>query len=162
MLHNYYLFFNFLGKIIIEIQYLGLFIFSIFLYINEIKQKGGSIIPINFGNSENKSFSSKKTEKNLLEVKYISLSDLMVIVLLYFCNQFFFHFSLFQLKGLDYWMFEILFIALVFSKLYNLPIYKHKKFAIFLVLFFVLYLKYYQLYGDLLMIIIQKYILDIK
>ena len=112
-------------------NYFGLFIFSIFLYKYETKQKkGGKEKPIHYGNSDNsydKNFPYKKSEKghssidliynDLLESKYISLSDLMVIVLLYFCIQIFFHFTLFQLRGLDYWMFEILFIALIFSKL---------------------------------------------
>ena len=131
-------------------NYFGLFIFSIFLYKYETKQKkGGKAKPIHYGNSDNsydKNFTYKKSEgghssidliyNDLLESKYISLSDLMVIVLLYFCIQIFFHFILFQLRGLDYWMFEILFISLIFSKLYNFPIYKHRKFGILFIAIF--------------------------
>jgi len=122
-------------------NYLALFIFSLLLHMYEVKQrKMGKVKPMKNDNSDNKSLSSNKTEKSsfeieliyndLMESKYISISDFMVIVLLYFCIQFFIQFFHFNLKGLDYWMFELLFVALVSLKLYNLPIYKHKKFGI--------------------------------
>jgi len=123
-------------------NYFGLSIFSIFLYKYEVKQKKvESEKPIHYNNSENSHMNVELIYNDLVDTKYFTLPDLMLIVLLYFCNQFFFHFSLFQLKGLDYWMFEILFIALVFSKLYNLPIYKHRKFAIFFTIIFCTFFK---------------------
>ena len=88
--------------------------------------------------SEKKSFSSNKDARsslninfiynNFLEKQHLKLPDFFLIILLFFCSQNFRQFFNFQLKGLDYWMLEILFIALIFSKLYNIPIYKHKKF----------------------------------
>ena len=45
-------------------------------------------------------------------------------------------FIVFGLNGLDYWMFEILFMALINSKLFDIPLYKHKKLGIFIVIFF--------------------------
>ena len=133
-------------------NYLALFIFSLLLHIYEVKQrKMGKVKPMKNDNSDNKSLSSNKTEKSnfdieliyndLMESKYISISDFMVIVLLYFCIQFFIQFFHFNLKGLDYWMFELLFIALVSLKLYNLPIYKHKLFGILFIAIFCTLLK---------------------
>jgi len=118
-------------------NYLGLSIFSIFLHMYEVKQKKvESEKTMNQDNSENGHMTVKLIYNDLMETKYLTLSDLMIIVLLYFCVQFFFHFLLFQLKGLDYWMLELFFIALMFSKLYNLPLYKHRKFAILFVAIF--------------------------
>jgi len=133
-------------------NYLALFIFSLLLHMYEVKQrKMGKVKPMKNDNSDNKSLSSNKTEKSnfdieliyndLMESKYISISDFMVIVLLYFCIQFFIQFFHFNLKGLDYWMFELLFIALVSLKLYNLPIYKHKLFGILFIAIFCTLLK---------------------
>jgi hypothetical protein len=45
-------------------------------------------------------------------------------------------FIIFGLKGLNYWMFEILFMALINSKLFDIPLYKHKKLGILIVIIF--------------------------
>ena len=45
-------------------------------------------------------------------------------------------FLVFCLKGLDFWMLEIFFMALINSKLFDMPIYKHKKLGIIINIFF--------------------------
>ena len=133
-------------------EHLSILIFSIFLFKYENKQKKGKIVkPLIKDNSDKNSFSSNKKEKsslninfiynNFLEKQHLTLPDFILIILLFFCSQNFRQFIHFQLKGLDYWMLEILFIALIFSKLYNIPIYKHKKFGILFIAIFCTFFK---------------------
>jgi len=133
-------------------EYVTIFVFSIFLFKYENKQKKGKIMkPLINDNSGKKSFSYNKKEKislninfiynNFLEKQHLKLPDFFLIILLFFCSQNFRQFINFQLKGLDYWMLEILFIALIFSKLYNIPIYKHKKFGILFIFIFCTFFK---------------------
>ena len=128
-------------------NYLGLCIFSLFLHIYEVKQKKvGRVKSMQYDNSGKKPLAFNKNEQShldvyliyndLMENNYMSISDFMVIILLYFCIQFFIQFFLFKLRGLDYYMFELLFIALVNLKLNSLPIYKHRKFGILFIVIF--------------------------
>ena len=114
------------------------FIGSIFLFFYE-KKPDKQIY-------NNKSLSSyKKNQSNnevelihndLLEDKNLSIFDFFIIVLTFICKQLSKVFIIFGLKGLNYWMLEIFFMALINSKLFDIPIYKHKKFGIFIVIFF--------------------------
>jgi len=114
------------------------FIGSIFLFFYEKKQEKKT--------HNNKSLSSykKKISNNNLELiqndflegKNISISDFFIIVLIFFCMQLSKMFIIFGLKGLNYWMFEIFFMALFNSKLFDIPIYKHKKLGIIIVITF--------------------------
>jgi len=61
---------------------------------------------------------------------------LIVSILLFLCDQSFKFFSIFQLKGLNFWMFEILFIALISLKLFRIPIYIHRKLGIIIICLF--------------------------
>ena len=128
-------------------EYLTIFIFSIFLFKYENKQKKGKIVkPLIDDNSEKNIFPFDKTEKgsfninfiynNFLEKKHLTIPDFVLIIFLFLCSENFKQFMIFKLKGLDYWMLELLFIALIFSKLYSLPIYKHKKFGIIFIAIF--------------------------
>ena len=114
------------------------FIGSIFLFFYEKKQEKKT--------HNNKSLSSykKKISKNkleliendLLENKNLSISGFFIIVYIVICMQLSKAFIIFGLKGLNYWMLEILFLALIYSKLFDIPIYKHKKLGIFIVILF--------------------------
>ena len=73
-------------------------------------------------------------KNNLLEDKNLSISDYFIILLLFLCIQINKAFFVFCLKGLDFWTFEILFIALINSKLFDIPIYKHKKLGIIIII----------------------------
>ena len=115
------------------------FIGSIFLFFYENKQEKQS------ENELNKSVPYKKrNSRNNLELiqneimvdKNLSISDYLIILFLFLCIQLNKVFFVFGLKGLNYWMLEIFFIALINLKLFNIPISKHKKLGIFIIIFF--------------------------
>ena len=114
------------------------FIGSIFLFFYEKKQEK------KIHNNKCASNYKKKTSKNeielikndLLEDKNLSMSDYFIILLLFLSMQLYKAFFVFGLKGLDFWMHEIFFLALIYSKLFDIPIYKHKKLGIFIVILF--------------------------
>lgn len=95
------------------LNYLGEFIFSIFLL--KYEKTSGQI------------------KSALIENKNIFASFLIVIIFLFLTMQAFKFYTIFQLGVLNYWMFEILFIAIISSKLLGIPIYKHRKFGIIII-----------------------------
>ena len=115
------------------------FIFSIFLLFYDKKQKKKK--------NNNKSVPSynkiELIQNDLLEDKYLSISEIFIIVPIFISIQLSKMFIIFGFKGLNYWAVEILFMALINSKLFDLPIYKHKQLGIIIIIFFVLYLIYY-------------------
>ena len=114
------------------------FIGSIFLFFYEKKQEK------KYHNNKSLFSYKKKSSKNnleliqnnLLEGKNLSISGFFIIVYIVICMQLSKAFIIFGLKGLNYWMLEILFLALINSKLFDIPIYKHKKLGIFIIIFF--------------------------
>jgi len=114
------------------------FIGSIFLFFYEKKQEK------KIHNNKCASNYKKKTSKNeieliendLLEDKNLSMSDYFIILLLFLSMQLYKAFFVFGLKGLDFWMHEIFFLALINSKLFDIPIYKHKKLGILVIILF--------------------------
>ena len=102
---------------------------------NQEKQKHG-----NKSDSSNKIKTSnldlELIQNDLLEGKYLSIYDFMIIVLLFLCMQLYKAFNVFGLKGLNYWMLEILFMAFINLKLFGIPIYNHKKIGIIIIIFF--------------------------
>ena len=100
----------------VAFNYLGVFIGSIFLLRYEK----------NSGQQEN----DLKKNKNL----YASL--LYVSILLFLSTQAFKFVLILQMKGLNYWMFEILFIAIISLKLFGTPIYRHRKLGIIIISLF--------------------------
>ena len=82
------------------------------LSVKQMKNDNSDNKSVSLNNSVNSHLNIDLIYNDIMESKYISMSDFMVIVLLYFCVQFFIQFFIFNLKGLDYWMFEILFISL--------------------------------------------------
>ena len=110
---------------------------SIFLFFYEKKQENQT--------HNNKYPSPKKKcsnnvieliQNDLLEDKNLSISDYFIILLLFLSMQINKAFFVFGLKGLDYWMHEIFFMSLINSKIFDIPIYKHKKIGIFIIIFF--------------------------
>ena len=114
------------------------FIGSIFLFFYEKKQD--KQIENNKSRFTCKSKRSNNElvliQNDLLEDKNLSISDYFIILLLFLSMQLYKAFYVFDLKGLDYWMHEIFFMALINSKLFDIPIYKHKKLGILFIIFF--------------------------
>ena len=65
-------------------------------------------------------------------------------------------FKIFGLKELNFWMFEIVFMALINLKLLDIPIYKHKKFGIFIIIFFCILFKIISIIYGLKLIIMKN------
>lgn len=110
-------------------SYLFTFIYSVILYI--------------FGPSELKEetslFKKKKKEGNNIGNKNDQLSNIIIIfiiLLLIICDLLFKTFYNFTLKGLNYWMLELLFVSLISLKIFETPLYKHKIFAIMFIILF--------------------------
>ena len=69
---------------------------------------------------------------NTITVKYFFL----IIFLFYFSSQLMVILSYSGLKGLDFWMLEIVFICYITLIIFNMPIYNHKKLSIFIIISF--------------------------
>jgi hypothetical protein len=74
---------------------------------------------------------------NDAEVTDISYTSLFIIIFLLFLSiQLKNLFYIFSLKGLDYWIFEILFVCYINYKLFGTPAFKHKKYSICFIIIF--------------------------
>ena len=126
-------------KIIMEIFiYIGIFLISIFLYIYEIyqkKRKGdkdkNDLIKRNNSNSKMKliykdQLSGKVSMIKILFILFLLVLEAQLMNIFYCCG----------LDGLDFWMFEILFIYYISSKMLRSPMYKHQKCSVFFILIF--------------------------
>ena len=131
---------NFPKDILIQqaFNYFISFIGSIFLFFYEKKQDKQIE-----NNKSHTTYKSKRSnneliliQNDLLEDKNLSISDYFIILLLFLSMQLYKAFLVFNLKGLDFWMHEIFFMALINSKLFDIPIYKHKKLGILFIIFF--------------------------
>ena len=66
---------------------------------------------------------------------------MFIVILLFFSIQLKNHFYYIDLYGLDYWMFEILFVCYITYKIFEIPVYMHKKLAVGFIVIFCLTLK---------------------
>jgi hypothetical protein len=74
---------------------------------------------------------------NDAEVTDISYTSLFIIIFLLFLSiQLKNLIYIFSLKGLDYWIFEILFVCYINYKLFGTPAFKHKKYSICFIIIF--------------------------
>lgn len=121
--------FNFLGTLIISSI---IFIFEIL-----IKKKENNIIENDHSIKTRQKSDSQidyiYNEKNVL-ISYKLF--LFIIILLFLSIELKNFFFIISLKGLDYWIFEIVFVCWISNKLFKIPIYKHKLFAIYFIIFF--------------------------
>jgi len=123
-------------KIIQEIL-IGVFFISIFIFIYEQYQK-------KIRNKNDEEISIKKTYSNFSQSKLIYTDQLegnisliriiAIIFLLVLQAQSMNTFYACGLDGLDFWMFEMLFIYFIFSKILSSPIYKHQKYSVYFVI----------------------------
>ena len=116
-------------------NYLGISIISFFLVLYEYKSTKSI---------KDEELLKKEKSKNDIVYIYndeesskISIRSLIVIIILLFIaiqlkNTFF----VLSLNGLDYWIFEIIFVCYLNYKLFKIPAYKHKKFSIILIIIF--------------------------
>ena len=131
------------------IYYFNLVIFSRFLYIYEKSQnkrdKSESSIVSN--NTDINSSSSKinlKIDliyKNYEKVNISCCSIIFVAILLILSDQLRKTFFIINLKGLDFRMFELLFVCIITLVMFGIPIYKHKKLSIGFILIFCVSMK---------------------
>ena len=127
------------------LNYLGIFFFSIFLFKYETKQNKSEPSEEESHKSHDtndRHFSSNKKLKNHLiyrnyEKYMVSYKAvILVIILIIICDQLTNTFFIFNLKGLDFKMFEILFVCIITFLMFKITIYRHKKIAVgFLVIF---------------------------
>ena len=130
------------------LNFVGIFIFSLFSRLYELKISGNKInqfFTINdyFFVQQNKIFQlnndiSYERKDNFL-YKFKNYLAHNTSILLYFIISFFWvvqeilliMFSAF-LKDLDYWFFEILIVTIIFSNIFLVQVYNHQKLAIFI------------------------------
>ena len=129
-------------------NYLGISIFSFILFKYEIKQnrlnKKDNLLSLQINNSSEINLIYNEYKGN---IKLISIQSLcFAIFVLIFSNEIKKFFDVIGLKGLDFWMFEIFFICFITANIFKITIYKHKKIAIFIIIFFPLIMKIMSLY----------------
>ena len=124
-------------------DYLGTLICSIFIYLYELfylKIEEGLKTSTEI---ENTNLKESKTGSSEIDYIYeetgkieIKLSDFYSIILLFFITQMIKFFYDICLKGLDFGMFQLLFICYISYKMFRMPIYIHKKYAIYFIIIF--------------------------
>ncbi len=116
-------------------NYLGTFIFSFLFYSYETskikrKRKSQEINELNFSFISKSSLDIKLIyndyEKGLVSPLCINLIIILLTISVQLMNNFF----IINLSGLNFWMFEVLFISYLSYNIFDIPIYKHKKLAI--------------------------------
>ena len=115
---------------------------SIFLLIYEYFQNKPELSgrPSN-NDSVNLSVPRKSLKSSLIYTNYEDMNisyrpAIFVIILIVLSDQLINTFFIFNLKGLDFTMFELLFVCIIGLKMLKNPIYKHKKLAIGFILIF--------------------------
>ena len=119
------------------ISYIAIFLFSILLFIYDNflkKRKNNDVMSLN--QNEQNSFKKKLIYKDPLKGKISFIKILIIIFCLFLGRQAITAYYQCRLKGLDFWMFEILFIYLISSKLMGIQTYKHQIIGVFFVLIF--------------------------
>ena len=114
-------------------KYIGVFIFSCFLYIIETKSNKKKMI------SHRLSSSSDKTDSQIIlifndlkdENSDISILNILFIITVFVCIEYLSDIvSKLNLIIFNYWQFELLIISYINSKMFKLKIYRHQMFAI--------------------------------
>ena len=128
-------------------NYLGTFICSLILIKYETtqtrKKTKNNNSTISDSNSDSSSSKSKKSALSKLKLIYHShngkifqLSNFVVIFLLFIYVQLKNIFFNISLLGLDFWIPELFFVCYFTKKIFGIPIYLHKKFAIYFIFIF--------------------------
>ena len=135
-----------------SLNYIGTLIISFFVYRYEKSQieENDDSKSIKVANT----FSSKKLKKTSTGITLIyndindylsdsKISISFICILLTLSVQIMNQLYIINLRGLDFWMFEILFISIISSFMFGREIYKHKKLAIFFITFFPCLFKFF-------------------
>ena len=129
------------------LNYLGIFIFSIFLFIYEKTQnKSETDKSIASNNNDNNSSFYKIYSKYLIykdfeNIQYSLKPVIILVLLIIFSDQLRNTFYTLNLKGLDFKMFELLFVCVITLLMFKIPIYRHKKVAIGFIIFLCISMK---------------------
>ena len=125
-------------------NYFGTFLFSIILYKYEMSQRDNkNRLPSNSNSDNNNvSFSHSSSQIELIfsdDIEQHSSTSFGTLLfttnLLTFSIQLANQLYIINLSELDFWMFEILFLSYITSKMFGTQIYKHKKIAICIIIF---------------------------
>ena len=132
------------------LNYLGIFILSIFLLFYE-KSQNKNEQSESLVNNNNYHINKKSHNPSLiyLDIENIETSFkciFMVIILIIVCDQLMNTFFILNLKGLNYRMCEIFFVCFITLKMFKIPIYRHKKLAIGFILVFCSSMKNFSTY----------------
>ena len=120
-------------------NYFGTFIFAIFLFRYEIKQIKKN--QNNLDNNTNRTLSQIEYIYRDYEGKIFNIDSIITIILLFLGTELINSFFDLSLKGLDFWVPELLFICYLTKRMFGIPIYKHKLFSILFILIFCSILK---------------------
>ena len=120
-------------------SYLFIFIYSVILYkFGPKEMKGDTSLIERKIKEENDIVNTKDQLSNRIII--------FIVLLLILCDQLFKTFENFSLKGLNYWMLELFFVSIISLKIFEMPIYKHKLFAIIFIIIFCSLLKFSSIY----------------
>ena len=132
-------------------NYLGTSLFSFILWKYQ-RKNNKIIVPIKQQESSNLSLN----EPNLILNKDTHIQEeisgstfLYILSILILSNQLKQIFNVFGLKGLDFWMFELIFICIITSYMFKTQIYRHKIVSICIILIFSTIMKFISIYMTL-------------
>ena len=122
-------------------NYIGIVLFTMILWTYKLRQNkniklnNSHVTPVNSSkHSSEINLIYNEGKNNIKEVSVIFL--ISIVFLLFLSNQLNHIFNIFELKGLDYWMFEIAFICYISVHIFKITIYLHKKVAICIIIIF--------------------------
>ena len=121
------------------LYFIGITIFSMIIWKYQLRQDKRVKSHIISHNTQNTKLSSinfiyNDSKKNIKEVSCVLFCS--IIILFFLSDQLIRIINSFQIKGLDYWMFEIIFICFINANIFKESIYSHKKVAIYIILIF--------------------------
>ena len=123
-------------------NYFGTFIFSIFLMKYETKETKSNKKKTQKSDTQPVSHETRTKSKeielihNETEESLLEFSNFYVIILLFICEQTINIYFSISLRGLDFWMPNLLFICYLTYKMFKIPIYLHKLASIIFILVF--------------------------
>ena len=121
------------------LNYIGMTILSIVLwkYTIKLNKRNKSYINPLISSNYKSSFIKLEYNEHKIDLKEVSCAFYFSIIFLFFLSdELIYVFFIIDLKGLNFWMLEIIFICLISIYIFKISIYNHKRVAIFIILFF--------------------------
>lgn len=119
--------------------YFGIFFFSLILLLYIIKKENQKARTMPGNNNKISSIIFIYNENNIYNTEVSKKSVIFTILLFMISTQLKYIFFSLNFSGIDFWMFEIVFICIITTIIFKSPIYNYKKLSIVIIIFSALF-----------------------